>query len=424
MYNEGVRIYNLFPRTNGCIHDWIEQIDHIKNMGFTHIFINPIYETGFSKSLYAPKNFYNINEIFIDIFSDVSPEEQMKLFLEKAKSNGLKVILEVILTHTAIDSDLILTNPEWFKYENGIPKRYAVRDKDSWVEWGDLVEIDNENSKKREELWNYWEKLLTYYIDMGFDGFKAEAAYKVPVELWTKLIKTLKQKNKDIILIGENLGSTFGEMVELTRAGFDYIFTSLKWWDFKASWLMEQHYEMKDFVGLISFPEYYNSERFASIHNKNDNAAKAWYALSALFNMGVMVTMGYEFGFVKKMEIVETFEEEAEKKNFDISEYIKKVNTIKKSYKIFNEENSIYIINNNNANIFILKKVSSDKKEEVLIIINKNFEHDEPVYIDNLKEMIEKTIIVDISPVDAEDYIPESYYRKMLPGEVRVILGF
>lgn len=392
-------------------------------MGFTHIYINPIFETGFSKSLYAPKDFMKISEEFMDLDSELSAMEQLREFIVACHEYGLKVILEIILTHVAIDSEMIFEHPEWFKYENGNLKKYSLRDKERWFEWGDLVEFDNEGSRKKEELWQYWENIAKHYIELGVDGFKAEAAYKVPAELWKRIILFSKEINSNFTFIAENLGATFGEMISLSRAGFDYMFTSLRWWDFKSAWLLEQHYEMKEFVEFISFPEYYNIDRLASIHKKNINAQKAWYVLAALFNKGVMMCHGYEFGYINKMDIINSSDEDYETKNFDIREFIRKVNNLKKDYEIFNEENDIYIINSDNQNLFAYKKVSLNKKEEILFIMNRNFENEEEVCFNNLKTIIDLPIMTDISPEFPQEFVPETYYYKLSPGEVKILHG-
>lgn len=421
---EGVRIYNLFPNIAGRINDWKKLIPDIKEMGFTHIYLNPIFETGFSKNIYAPTNFYNFNSMFMDMNSEKDPKEQVIDFINYVHSQDMKIILEVIFTHTSIDSDLLMTNPEWFKYENGFVKKYSLKNNDRWVEWGDLAAIDNFNGSGKNGLWKYWHDLIEYYIEVGFDGFKAESAYRLPTELWESLIKHSKSKKKDVIFIGENLGATFHETMETARVGFDYIYTSLKWWDFSAQWFLEQHYEMRGLVKMISFPEYYNNERLALLHNKNQYASKAWYGLSALMNTGVMMCIGFEYGFTTKIDTLDYVDEKDETKNFDIRGYIKHINEIKQEFSIFNEEANIYLLNSLNQNILICKKISNEKKEEVLMIFNLDFLGEQHFYYDNIYSILKKEKIIDISPEGKRfEFITDKYYCTLKPGEVRILYG-
>ena len=58
--------------------------------------------------------------------------------------------------------------------------------------WGDLAEIDNLTHHDREGLWRYWAQLVREAMELGFKGFRCDAAYKVPAELWSFLIREAK----------------------------------------------------------------------------------------------------------------------------------------------------------------------------------------------------------------------------------------
>ena len=90
--NRGIRLYNLFPRIVGSIPRWEEQVDRIKNMGFNAIWVNPFYYAGFSGSLYSPKDYYRIADMFIDNSIDVAPFDQLKSFIKKCHDCGIKFI--------------------------------------------------------------------------------------------------------------------------------------------------------------------------------------------------------------------------------------------------------------------------------------------------------------------------------------------
>ena len=58
-------IYNLFPRLVGDMTRWPEHARRARDMGFNWIFINPIQYPGFSGSLYAIKDLYRLNPLFV-----------------------------------------------------------------------------------------------------------------------------------------------------------------------------------------------------------------------------------------------------------------------------------------------------------------------------------------------------------------------
>ena len=393
--NRGIKIYNLYPSALGNISDWIEHIKEIKDMGFDTIYINPIFETGYSKSIYAPKNFYNIDEVFLDPFSEFTGEEQLKLFTDAVHENGLKIIIEIILTHTAIDSELLMSHPSWYKYDGEGLKKYFPDGVDSQIEWGDMIEIDNENSIDRENLWQYWGNMIENYIGLGFDGFKCDAVNRVPYDLWKRLIDYAKGMDENLVFIGDNLGANIIEMLELTKAGFDYLFTSLKWWDFESTWFLEQHYKFKNYVKLISFPENHDTERVAKRYNGNEAALKMWYTISAFMNTGVMIPIGFEYGCRERLDVMSDFEYDIKESNLNIKSHIKWINGVKDSLTILKEESDIFIINVENSNAFVIKKLSKDRKEELLLVVNRNIESSETIEIKELSSILESGELVD-----------------------------
>lgn len=418
-----MKIYNLFPLVAGKIPDWKEKLNHIVYMGFDYIYINPIFATGYSKNLYAPKSFEDISEQVMDIFSEKDGFEQFEDFIQEAHNLGLKVIYELIFTHTSIDSDLLVEHPEWYKYEDGEVKRFSIKNNSTWIEWGDLVEINNNSQdiETRESLWEYWRQLVYRIVDTGVDIIKLHSSFNLPQNFMKDLISSTKERNPNVEFIGDNLGANFGDMMDLAHAGVDYLFTSFKWWDFKSTWFLEQHYKLKEFVKLISFPENYDTERLAATYNGNENAMKIWYALSALMNTGVMMPIGFEMGSRVKLNDITSFTYELEEKNLDLQEYIRVFNDLKSKFKVFKEENDIFILSQSNKNIFVIKKVSNDREETVLIIANMNFDVKERVYLENIFKIFETDEIKDISPGNKVSIDDKTYELLLNPGEIKIL---
>ncbi len=415
-----MRIYNIFPSVLENITDWKSILNKIKHMNFDHIYINPFFQTGYSKNLYVPKNFYEVSDEFCDYNSPLGTKEQLREFIDEAHSLGIRVIFEMICTHTAIDSDLVLEHPEWYQSENGQFKNYTISNSNNWSECIDVLHIDNgtEDLSLRDQIWSYWENLLLYYMDFNFDGVKLHWSFGLPEDLVKRLIKKGKEKNENFVFIGDNLGANLDEILNLGRLGFDYLFTSFKWWNFKDVWFLEQHYKLKNNVSLISFPENYDTERIAKKYNKNPNASMVMYSLAAYMNKGVLIPIGYESGSSARLDDTRVFDFELKEDSMHLEGYIREVNRIKGSYEIFNEETELFFLNNPNPNVLFLKKSTED--ESVLIIANLNFDGEEKISLENLDKLLESDLIKDISPFALERTIPKAYEEVLKPGDVKI----
>lgn len=415
-----VKIYNLYPLIAGKISSWHEKIDYIKDLGFDTIYINPIFEMGYNKNLYAPKNFLKFSQDFLSSFDG---DEEFKSFVDKCHEKGLKVIYELIFTHTSIDSDLLTEHPEWYINNNGALKKYSIKTENKWIEWGDLLELNNHSDKDsvKTNLWSYWHDITRNFINLGVDYIKIHSAFYLPQEPLKSLISSIKLEYPHMKFIGDNLGASFSDMLDLSRIGVDYLFTSFKWWDFKSPWFFEQHYKLKDNVNLISFPESYDTERIAKIYDGNINAQKMFYGVSALINKGVLIPIGFETGSQKKLNDMSLYDFDFEEEEFNISDYIKKINNIKCYYKLFSEENDIYYLSQSNDKIFAFKKMNKERNEFAIVIANLNFYNSEKVLLNDIFYVLESSDIKDISPENQEIIDEKIYEKLLLPGEIRIL---
>ena len=426
-FHEGARIYNLFPRLVGKMSDWGTHYDRIKELGFDWVYVNPFHYPGFSGSLYAPKDYYEFNPLFIDLSSTVAPMKQLEAAIDEAHKRGLKLIMDLVINHTAKDHPYTKTHPDWYKRDKeGNVESPGAWDNGRWIEWGDLAEIDNESSPDKENLWSYWQELVMFYLDKGFDGFRADAAYGVPDQLWKMLITAAKKENKNATFFAESLGCTQPQTMALAKAGFDYIFNSSKWWDFKEDWLLKQYNSTRELAPSIAFPESHDTPRLATEAQNDLHAIKQRTLFTGLFSSGWMIPVGFEFGFRNKTDVVHTNVEDWESVNYDFTGFIKAINGIRRKYKIFNEDNAIDIVHNDNwANIIVLRKTSHSGKEKALFILNKDHQHNQRIHYANLEHAFDAASISDVkdlTPDNPMEFIPQKGFEYDLqPAEMRVI---
>src|SRR5438105_9970585 len=180
--SEGLRIYNLFPNLVGPIPGWIAELPRIAGMAFNAVYVNPFHYPGFSGSLYAVKDYYRLNPRFRGNGKG-KDNALLRGFTEKARSQGLRIIMDLVVNHTAKDSELIASRPNWFARDGDgeILSPFAV-DPDNperKTVWGDLAELDY-RPPQRDEIVAYFEELVRHYVGLGFGGFRCDAASKVP----------------------------------------------------------------------------------------------------------------------------------------------------------------------------------------------------------------------------------------------------
>jgi len=370
-------LYNLFPTLAGKFGQWNTHINRAADMGFNWIFLNPIQMPGISGSLYSIKDYYSFNPLLTDAGNCIPPEEQLIEIMETAGSRGINMMIDLVINHTAIDSPLTKEHPGWFLHDNKgrIEHPYAM-DGGRKVVWGDLARLDYNEGPQADELYEYFRDLVKHLMKLGFSGFRCDAAYQIPQAVWKRLISEIKSSCPDTVFAAETLGCSREQTAETARAGFDYIFNSSKWWDFKSPWLMEQYEIFREICPSISFPESHDTERLAHEYKGDINALKRAYLFAAFFSTGVMIPMGFEFGFSNRLHVVDTRPEDWESTDMDLTGFISEVNAIKAAHNIFKTEASTETIEHaGDKNIFLLAKKSSNETALVAINMDLNTEN-------------------------------------------------
>jgi starch synthase (maltosyl-transferring) len=400
------RIYNLFPLLAGPFTRWTPHLERARAMDFNWIFINPFHRTGYSRSLYSIADYYAYEPRLIDQ-NGGPPEAQLRHAIEVARSLGMHVMMDLVINHTAFDSPLVSMHPAWYKRgADGKPVHPGTRDGDRVVTWGDLLEIDN--SVDRDGLWRYWSELALHYAAMGIEGFRCDAAYKVSADLWRNLIGTVKRANPEAQFFAESLGCPFEDTIKLARSGFDFIFNSSKWWDFAAPWCLLQYQQTAPLVPSVSFPESHDTERLAAELAGDRDAVKMRYAFAATFSSGVMIPIGFEYGFRRRLDVVKTSTADWETPSWDITEFIGNVNRLKKTRRLFEEEGPIEPFALENPKVVALAKWSLDRRERALIVLNKDRRSQQTVRLQRLAQFLASTVrFEDISPDDKLDHSPD-----------------
>lgn len=347
----GPRIYNLFPLLVGPIDKWSDHLPRIAEMGFDWVFVNPFHLPGASGSLYSVADYYRLNPLFGDGTTQQT-DRLLTGFVETAARHGLSVMMDLVINHTAIDSPLIAEYPSWhLRHQNGSIVMPSVTDPDDpgkVTVWRDLAEIDYSPRPERDQIIAYWFNLVCHYSSLGFRGFRCDAAYKVPADVWEAVIKAARGVRSDSVFAAETLGCSPDQVEALDGCGFDCLFNSSRWWDFKADWLLDQYERYRHVAPSIAFPESHDTERLAAefqargVGDAIEEYCRQRYLFAAAFSSGVMIPVGFEYGFTRQLNVVSTRPTDWEEPLFDISSFIAEVNAMKAAEPVLNEEGPQY----------------------------------------------------------------------------------
>jgi starch synthase (maltosyl-transferring) len=383
-------LYNLFPRLAGDAGSWAAHAARARAMGFDWLYLNPIHFPGFSGSCYAVKEYRRIDPLLLPAgHPDQNWDEPARgdggvAFVRDAlaavRKTGMLPVMDLVLNHTARDAALVDEHPDWYVRDpDGVvqsPSAIDPADARQVTVWGDLAEIDNAASADRDALWNFWEQLVEWGIDLGFVGFRCDAAYKVPAALWQRLIATARAREPRALFFGETLGARLEEIEALKDSGLHFVFNSSKWWAFDAPWCLEQQAAQPPGVRSVSFPESHDTPRLWQESGGDPKIQRQRYAFAAAFASGVMMPLGFEYGFERRIDVVTTRASDWETPSIDLTTFVARVHAARRRHPALASESNL-VLGTLDRPVLLLEKRSDDAV--AWVAINKDREMGQPI---------------------------------------------
>lgn len=172
----------------GDLNGVTQKLDYIQDMGFNGIWLMPVFQsTTYHK--------YDITD-YMQIDSEYGSTEDMQNLIEECHKRGIRIILDFVMNHTS-------SQHLWFtqacEYLEQLPQGaepdeqecpyvgyyhftneqkqdyYQVKNTDWYYEgvfWSEMPDLNLENEQLRAELG----QIASYWIGMGIDGFRMDAA--------------------------------------------------------------------------------------------------------------------------------------------------------------------------------------------------------------------------------------------------------
>ena len=193
-------------------------IDHIKNLGATHVHLLPCYDFGFTdESLpepqynwgYDPVN-YNVPEgsYSTDPFRGEVRVSEMKQMVKSLHDNGLSVVLDVVYNHVYHDQPFCF---------NQIVPAYFSRVNEEGI-WSNGSFCGNDTASERSMVRKYIVDSINYWADeYHIDGFRFDLVGLIDVQTINEIVRTVREKHLGVIFYGEG----WNMPTELTKTGVE-----------------------------------------------------------------------------------------------------------------------------------------------------------------------------------------------------------
>lgn len=191
-------IYQVHVRNfteEGTFSAVIDRLDYIKKQGTDILYLMPIHPIGIKGRKGTVGSPYSIRD-YLAIDEDYGTIDDFKRLINETHKREMKIMMDIVYNHTARDSVLLDTHPDFYYRDNegNIGNKVG--------EWSDVADLRTD----KDEVQDYLIDVLEYYVNLGVDGFRFDVASLLPSSFYKKARMRL---GDDVIFLGEAIDSFF-----------------------------------------------------------------------------------------------------------------------------------------------------------------------------------------------------------------------
>jgi len=370
---EGQGAYVIGP--GGNFASFMKELPFIiKELGVRIIHLLPINPVptsygrmGLYGSPYATTDYFGIDQGYGSFSRYKTIEDQFVDVTSTIHGLGAKVILDMVINHTGWASSILFTHRQWIK----VDADHKIISPGAWgVTWGDLVELDYSH----HDLWQYMAKVFLVWCQRGIDGFRLDAGYKIPLEVWRYIIARVREEFPNTLFLLEGLGGPWETTEKLLTAG------QMNW----AYSELFQNYSRGQIVDYLRYAQRISTTKGTMVHyaetHDNDRLANKGkvYALMRLYVCGFTSFSG-AWGFTNGVEWLATEKIDVHRNtglNWGSSDNlvreIKKINEILRENPAFWQRDNLEMADVANDEVLAFTRSNTDRGNIIACAINLN----------------------------------------------------
>jgi starch synthase (maltosyl-transferring) len=325
-----LKFYYLHPLLAGPLTNWQPHIERCRRMGFTHLATAPLFAPGGTGDIFLAADHEGVNPA---LGVDDPADAVIARLAEMCARQGLGLILDIVVDRVASEGALANSPRPWFRSTRLAadpapdPRAAPAPSNAVYARFDDPATAD--------ELTAWWTERLMRLVRAGVAGFRCDAPHRLAAAVWRRIIAGVRDAAAGCHFLAWTPGLSWPQIAGLEQAGFDGVFSSVAWWDGRASWFVAEYEVLRRVAPVIAAPEVPFDARLAARLSPADDLARAYrhrLRLAAATGSGLMVPMGFEFAAARRMDPrrsrPEDLEEERLARGFDLEADIRGANAL------------------------------------------------------------------------------------------------
>ncbi len=381
------RIYYFHPLLAGPRSSWPRLLRRCRELGFDHVLTAPLFAPGATGDLFLTADHEKVHPA---LDGSLAADEFTADFARQCRDAGLNLLVDLVVGRVARDACLVLLHPDWFSAHscNGqtVDPRGALPEPAAAYLRFEAATV--------EAVVAWWIGRLSRLVRAGVTGFCCSQPQLVPAAVWRRIIAALEQGVPEIRFLARTPGLSWPQIATLRGSGFDGTFSSLPWWDGRASWLVEEHALLRGVGAVICSPEVPFGPRLARRFAEVTDPTALYRHMArraAALGDGILVPMGFEYAASDDMDARQTSIGEAWPApppggNLDLSPEVREANALSEELARFRLGGEMRSLTDPGEQVTALLRCEQPSARQasaaIVVMVNSDLRHEQPAPIE------------------------------------------
>ncbi|MFV8605039.1 maltotransferase domain-containing protein [Ralstonia pseudosolanacearum] len=290
----------LHPLQQGPLDQWGGLLDRIAALGFDHVLIAPPFAVGAGGNVFVTRDHARLHAAL----GGGPAHAALGRLADACRQRGLALLMDLVIDRVATDAPLRADHPGWFHCRAEHGDALDPRLPPSHLE---VASFRHDDAHCAEAIGAWWMQQLRAWTALGIGGFRCEAPARLPAARWHPLIAATREAAgaRPVRFLAWTPGLDGRAVEALADAGFDATFSSLRWWDFRADWMVEEHARLAAVAPPIATVEAPFGTRYGQAFGDamtRERAYRRMLDVADVLGAGWLMPFGFERGALLPMQ--------------------------------------------------------------------------------------------------------------------------
>lgn len=376
------RIYYLHPLIAGPLSQWPAHFERIAALGFDHVLLPSVFAPG--RTIWLIDDERLLHPALAD-GTDADAIRGLRRLASDARRAGLDVLLDAMIDRSATNGRIAREHPDWFEHDTTLD---AAADSQRPLAWQGARALRLDDAEVAAQVAEDWHRRILQWCEAGVSGVCVQTPQRLPRALMQTVMDRVQQRHRCRFLAATT-GVPQNQLPMLAGLGYDAVFGSTAWWDFRSDWLLAEHQQLSRIAPVIASCEAPFEPRGTQHRATLDlasRAARRALRLAVGSGCGWLMPMGFEYGALDPLSPCHGSPDDWRRLRhdalFDLSDEIRRLNQWLAREPRLRQPAQLWPLMGVGGRVTALLRCEQDPRQAddaLLMAINADLEHDVPL---------------------------------------------